>query len=97
MLAREELPVELPPLLFQPQAENPPGDDVDLLDPAMSRPAQHHDIGEHVVPLMPACDVMDLAVPSPATVQEVAQFAAKHILGVLGQQSLVSNRHHFLS
>jgi hypothetical protein len=51
----------------------------------MGRPAQHHDIGEHVVPLMPACDVVDLAVASPATVQQVAQFAGKHVLGVLGQ------------
>ena len=86
MLAREELPVELPPLLFGPQAENPPGDDVDLLHPAMSRPAQHHDIRQHVVPLRcAACDVVDLAIAASATVQDVAQLATKHVLGVLGQ------------
>jgi len=86
MLRREELPVEFAPLLFAPQAQDTPGDDVRLLDPAMSRPAQHHDIGQLVVPLRcAACDVMDLAVPASATVQDVAQLAAKHILGVLGQ------------
>jgi len=86
MLALEEGPFELPPLLFQPQTQNPPGDDLDLLDPAMSTAAEHHDVSQHVVPLRcAACDVMDLAVPASATVQDVAQLAAKHILGVLGQ------------
>jgi len=83
MLALEELPVELPALLFGPQTQNPPGDDVRLLDPAMGRPAQHHDIRQHVVPLRAAGDVMDLAVPAPATVQKVAQLAREHVLGVL--------------
>jgi hypothetical protein len=82
MLRREERPVEFAPLLFGPQAENPPGDDLDLLHPAMSRPAQHHDIRHHVVPLRAACDVMDLAIAAPATVQQVAQLAREHILGV---------------
>jgi len=78
-------PVELPPLLLAPQAEDPPGDDLDLLHPAMGRPAQHHDIRQHVVPLRAACDVMDIAVPAPATVQKVAQLAREHVLSVLGQ------------
>jgi hypothetical protein len=86
MLLGEETPVQLPPLLFGPQAENTPGDDLDLLNPAMSRPAQHHDIGQLVVPLRcAACDVVNLAVASPATVQQVAEFAGKHVLGVFGQ------------
>jgi hypothetical protein len=85
MLALEEGPVQLPALLFGPQAQYPPGDDLGLLHPAMSRPTQHHNIGQHVVPLMPACDVVDLAVASPATVQQVAELATKHVLGVLGQ------------
>jgi hypothetical protein len=83
MLAREERPVELPPLLFGPQAQNPPGDDLGLLHPAMGRPTQHHDIGQHVVPLRAACDVVDLAVAALATLQQVAELATKHILGVL--------------
>jgi len=83
MLLAEKRPVELRPLLFAPQAQDTPGDDVRLLHPAMSTAAQHHDIGEHVVPLMPACDVMHLATPALATVQDVAQFAKKHVLGVL--------------
>jgi hypothetical protein len=85
MLALEEGPVQLPALLLQPQAENPPGDDLGLLHPAMGRPTQHHDVSEHVVPLRAACDVMHLAVPALATVQQVAELATKHILGVLGQ------------
>jgi len=28
---------------------------------------------------------VDLAIAAPATVQQVAQFATKHVLGVLGQ------------
>jgi hypothetical protein len=51
----------------------------------MSTAAQHHHIGPHVVPLRAACDVMHFAVASPATVQQVAELAGKHILGVLGQ------------
>jgi hypothetical protein len=85
MLRGEESPVELPALLFQPQTENPPGDDLDLLHPAMGRPAQHHNIRQHVVPLRAAGDVVDLAVAASATMQQVAQFAAKHILGVFGE------------
>jgi hypothetical protein len=98
MLAREELPVELCLLLFGPQAQYPPGDYLDLLHPAMGRPAQHHDVGQLVVPLRcAACDVVDLAIGPPAAVQQVAQLAREHILGVLGQQSRVSNRHYFSS
>jgi hypothetical protein len=85
MLALEEGPVQLPALLFGPQAQYPPGDDLGLLHPAMSTAAQHHHIGPHVVPLRAACDVMHFAVASPATVQQVAELAGKHILGVLGQ------------
>jgi hypothetical protein len=84
MLLGEELPVELPSLLFAPQTQNPPGDDVDLLNPAMGTAAQHHNIGQHVVPLRAACDVVHLAAPALATVQDVAQFAGKHVLGVPG-------------
>jgi hypothetical protein len=51
----------------------------------MGRPTQHHDIGQHVVPLRASCDVMHFAVASPATLQDVAEFAREHILGVLGQ------------
>jgi hypothetical protein len=97
MLAREESPVQLPALLFRPQAEDAPGDDLGLLHPAMGPPTQHHDIGQHIVPLRAACDVMHLAAPALATVQQFAQFARKHVLGVLAQQSLVTNRHHFFS
>jgi hypothetical protein len=85
MLLGEESPVQLPPLLFAPQTKNPSGDDLGLLHPAMSRPTQHHDIRQHVVPLMPACDVMHLAAPALATVQQVAQLAREHVLGVHGQ------------
>jgi hypothetical protein len=63
----------------------------------MSRPTQHHDIGEHVVPLMPACDVVLFPLRVSAAVQHVAQLAEDHILGVPVQQSLVANRHHFPS
>jgi hypothetical protein len=72
MLALEEGPVQLPALLFGPQAQYPPGDDLGLLHPAMSRPTQHHNIGQHVVPLMPACDVMLFPSRVSATVQQVA-------------------------
>jgi hypothetical protein len=82
MLAREERPVELCLLLFGPQAEYPPGDDLDLLDPAMSRPAQHHDIRQHVVPLMPADYVMLFPSHVSAAVQQVAELAEDDILGV---------------
>jgi hypothetical protein len=94
MLAREELPVELCLLLFGPQAQDTPGDDLDLLHPAMSTAAQHHDIGEHVVPLMPADYVVLVPSQVSAAVQHVAQLAEDDILGVNVQQSLVSDRHH---
>jgi hypothetical protein len=51
----------------------------------MSRPTQHHNIGQHVVPLRAACDVMQFAAPALATLQDVAEFAREHVLGVLGQ------------
>jgi hypothetical protein len=72
MLLGEEWPLQLPALLFGPQAQYPPGDDLGLLHPAMSTAAQHHDIGQHVVPLMPACDVMLFPSRVSATVQQVA-------------------------
>jgi hypothetical protein len=97
MLRREETPVELPPLLLGPQAENPSGDDLDLLHPAMSRPSQHHDIRQHVVSLRAACDVVLFPSRVSAAVQQVAEFAEDDILGVPVQQSLVANRHHFPS
>jgi hypothetical protein len=97
MLAREELPVELCLLLFGPQAEYPPGDDVGLLHPAMGRPTQHHDIRQHVVSLRAACDVVLFPSRVSAAVQQVAEFAEDDILGVPVQQSLVANRHHFPS
>jgi hypothetical protein len=50
----------------------------------MGRPTQHHDVGQLVVPLRcAACDVVDLAVAALATLQQVAELATKHILGVL--------------
>jgi hypothetical protein len=82
MLAREKRPVEFAPLLFAPQAENPPGDDLDLLDPAMSTATEHHDVSQLVVPLRASCDVMHVAAPALATVQDVAQFEREHVLGV---------------
>jgi hypothetical protein len=86
VLLLEESPVEFAPLLFGPQTQYPPGDDLDLLDPAMSTAAEHHDIRQHVVPLRcAACDVVDLAIAASATVQQVAQLATKHILGVPSQ------------
>jgi hypothetical protein len=97
MLGLEELPVEFAPLLFQPQTQNSPGDDVDLLHPAMGRPTQHHDIRQHVVSLRAACDVVLFPSRVSAAVQQVAEFAEDDILGVPVQQSLVANRHHFPS
>jgi len=85
MLGLEEGPVEFAPLLFAPQAQDTPGDDVGLLHPAMSRPTQHHDVGQHVVPLRAACDVMHLAAPALATVQQVAELAQEHVFGVMVQ------------
>jgi hypothetical protein len=82
MLAREELPVELCLLLFGPQAEYPPGDDVGLLHPAMGRPTQHHDIRQHVVPLMPADYVVLFPSRVSAAVQQVAEFAEDHVFRV---------------
>jgi hypothetical protein len=82
MLGLEELPVEFAPLLFQPQTQYPPGDDLDLLDPAMSTATEHHDVSQLVVPLRASCDVMHVAAPALATVQDVAQFAREHVLGV---------------
>jgi hypothetical protein len=83
MLALVECPVQLPPLLFQPQAKDSPGDDVELLDPAMSTAAEHHDIRQHIVPLMPACDVVLVPSRVSAAVQQVAQLAEDDILGIL--------------
>jgi hypothetical protein len=85
MLLGEETPVEFAPLLFHPQAQDTPGDDVRLLHPAMGRPTQPHDIRQHVVPLMPADYVMLFPSRVSATVQHVAQLAEDDILGVSGQ------------
>jgi hypothetical protein len=51
----------------------------------MSTAAQHHHIGPHVVPLMPADYVVLFPSRVSATVQQVAQLAEDDILGVLVQ------------